>query len=71
MPGDPAVMPKNTSRPTVEEVYHAYWGKVGGVGRLRRTFPLRGNSIFSRSCNETWRKPVIMGFNRGIPDTNP
>jgi hypothetical protein len=26
--------------PTVEEVYHQYWGKVGGVGRLRRTFSL-------------------------------
>jgi hypothetical protein len=26
--------------PTVEEVYHQAWGKVGGVGRLRRTFSL-------------------------------
>jgi hypothetical protein len=26
--------------PTVEEVYHQYWGKVGGAGRLRRTFGL-------------------------------
>jgi Nucleotidyl transferase AbiEii toxin, Type IV TA system len=26
--------------PTVEEVYHEAWGKVGGVGRLRRTFSL-------------------------------
>jgi hypothetical protein len=26
--------------PTVEDVYHQYWGKVGGVGRLRRTFSL-------------------------------
>ena len=26
--------------PTVEEVYREAWGKVGGVGRLRRTFSL-------------------------------
>ncbi len=26
--------------PTVEDVYHEYSGKVGGVGRLRRTFSL-------------------------------
>jgi hypothetical protein len=67
MPGDPAVMPQNAPRPTVEQVYHANCGKVGGVGRLRRTFSLRG----SRSCNETWRKPVIMGCSRGIPETKP
>jgi hypothetical protein len=40
MAGDPAVMPKGVERPTVEEFYHQYWGKVGGVGRLRRTFSL-------------------------------
>jgi hypothetical protein len=28
------------SVPTVEEVYQEAWGKVGGVGRLRRTFGL-------------------------------
>ena len=49
MAGDPAVMPKNARRPTVEDVYHEYWGKVGGVGRLRRTFSLFAE--FSRSCN--------------------
>jgi hypothetical protein len=26
--------------PTVEEAYHEAWGKVGGVGRLRRSFAL-------------------------------
>jgi hypothetical protein len=26
--------------PTVEEVYREAWGKVGGIGRLRRTFSL-------------------------------
>jgi hypothetical protein len=40
MAGGPSVMPKGVERPTVEEFYHQYWGKVGGVGRLRRTFSL-------------------------------
>jgi hypothetical protein len=40
MAGDPAAMPKGVERPTVEEFYHQYWGKVGGVGRLRRTVSL-------------------------------
>ena len=38
--------------PTVEEVYHQAWGKVGGVGRLRRTF-----SLFA----EFWRNARASG----------
>ena len=37
---DPSLMPQGIERPTVEDGYHQYWGKVGGVGRLRRTFSL-------------------------------
>jgi hypothetical protein len=37
---DPSLMPRGIERPTVEDIYHQYWGKVGGVGRLRRTFSL-------------------------------
>jgi Nucleotidyl transferase AbiEii toxin, Type IV TA system len=37
---DPSLMPQGIEHPTVEDVYHHYWGKVGGVGRLRRTFSL-------------------------------
>ena len=34
--------------PTVEEVYHQAWGKVGGVGRLRRTFSSTEDAILSK-----------------------
>ena len=40
MAGDLAGMPESDPHLTIEEVYRAYWGKVGGVGRLRRTFSL-------------------------------
>jgi hypothetical protein len=40
MAADPSLMPESARRLTVEEFYHQYWGKVGGVGRLRRTFSL-------------------------------
>jgi hypothetical protein len=30
---------------TVEEVYHQAWGKVGGVGRLRRTISSKEDAI--------------------------
>jgi hypothetical protein len=40
MAGDPSVIPKAVERPTSEKFYHQYWGKVGGVDRLRRTFSL-------------------------------
>jgi hypothetical protein len=37
--------------PTVEEVYHQAWGKVGGVGRLRRTFSLlKRDEDLDRNC---------------------
>ena len=35
--------------PTVEEAYHQYWGKVGGVGRLRRTFSPSSNEILGEA----------------------
>ena len=34
--------------PTVEEAYHQAWGKVGGVGRLRRTFSSTEDAILSK-----------------------
>ena len=34
--------------PTVEEVYHQAWGKVGGVGTLRRTFSSKEDAILSK-----------------------
>ena len=46
MPGDPVAMPqgaehaKDVEPLSVEEAYFQAWGKVGGVGRLRRTFSL-------------------------------
>ncbi len=48
MVGDPLVTTQGAHRLTVEEVYHQYWGKVGGVGRLRRTFSLREDAILSK-----------------------
>src|SRR5436305_645930 len=38
MSSDPTVMPKGVE--SIEEAYFQAWGKVGGVGRLRRTFSL-------------------------------
>jgi hypothetical protein len=34
--------------PTVEDLYHQAWGKVGGVGRLRRTFSSKEDAILSK-----------------------
>jgi hypothetical protein len=37
--------------PTVEQVYHQAWAKVGGVGRLRRTFSLlKRDEDLDRNC---------------------
>jgi hypothetical protein len=47
--------------PTVDEVYREAWGKVGGVGRLRRTFSL---FVFMRQMLELQAKnknPGISG----------
>src|SRR5438132_246256 len=38
MSSDPTVMPKGVE--SIEEAYFQAWGKVGGVGRLRRAFSL-------------------------------
>src|SRR4051812_46486279 len=40
MSSDPSGMPKSGECSTVEDAYFQSWGKVGGVGRLRRTFSL-------------------------------
>jgi hypothetical protein len=34
--------------PTVEDLYHQAWGKVGGVGRLRRTLSSKEDGILSK-----------------------
>jgi hypothetical protein len=64
-------MPQNAPRPKVEEVYHAYRGKVGGVGRLRRTFSLRGLIDLLAELQRDMEEAVIMDCSRGIPETKP
>jgi hypothetical protein len=40
MAGDPSGMPKGVEPASIEDLYFRAWGKVGGAGRLRRTFSL-------------------------------
>lgn len=46
MPTDPSAMPRGPERggdPDIETAYFRAWGRVGGAGRLRRTFSLHAD----------------------------